>query len=252
MRYAREVLRRRATGPGSTNCSKPCATSDRVSGAVGHKVSKSTSAACLAWWWCGDPVARPDARCILTSSGNRQVKSILWREIKRMHRTARTSLGPRPADALDTGVQWRTAARFSDSPRRSPNAWRASGARTCCSSDEVSGIPPEISRRSRVTSRRRQDPAVVEPTQTRRVYDSHTRASGSSPTLYISPEETRNKYVASGPRRARVARMGRRGAARGEDSPLYQVRVRVTSCACQRHRRPCPGRRGRAVKHRRG
>mgnify|MGYP003328861547 CR=1 FL=1 len=62
------------------------ATSKRVAVRSGHKVGKSRLDAAAALWWA---YTQPRARVILTSSGNRQVKTILWRELRTLHRAAR-------------------------------------------------------------------------------------------------------------------------------------------------------------------
>ena len=80
---------------------------DRVSATSGHKTGKSTSFAILAWWFTADPVHRPAARCAMTSASARQVKKILWREVRSFWRRARDrgyDLGPEPALDLETGV----------------------------------------------------------------------------------------------------------------------------------------------------
>jgi len=230
VRYAREVLGVEPW-PRQRELLEAVRDHDRVSVRSGHKVSKSTSAACLAWWWCGDPVARPGARCILTSSGNRQVKSILWREIKRVHRTARTSPGPRPADAPDTGVQWEDGREILGFTTKEPERMAGfSGAHLLFILDEASGIPPEIF--EAVEGNRAGGAKILllsNPTQTSgEFYDSHTSKREFYRTLHISSEETPN-VTGEGPAipgLASRAWVDEKRREWGEDSPLYQVRVR--------------------------
>lgn len=81
---------------------------DRVSVRSGHKISKSTSAAVLAWWYTCDPESRPKARAIVSAPTGRQVREIIWREIKDLWiRAAKRGYQlPKPAKAPGTGVDW--------------------------------------------------------------------------------------------------------------------------------------------------
>lgn len=81
---------------------------ERVSVRSGHKISKSTSAAVLAWWFTADPTARPKARAIVSAPTGRQVKEIIWREVVDLHirATKRGYRLPAPAKAPGTGVAW--------------------------------------------------------------------------------------------------------------------------------------------------
>lgn len=58
---------------------------DRTAVRSGHKVGKSKSAAILAFWfYC----AYPAARIVMSSTTARQVDTILWREVRMVHRDA--------------------------------------------------------------------------------------------------------------------------------------------------------------------
>lgn len=76
----------------------------RVAGRSGHKVGKSVAAAALALWWV---CVKPRATVIMSSSSARQVKTILWRELKKIVRDyARVRLGGVLNDSPDTGYQF--------------------------------------------------------------------------------------------------------------------------------------------------
>lgn len=75
---------------------------DRVAGKSGRRTGKSTSCAGLALWWFDEW----DGRAILTSATDRQVNSILWREVTLLRARAR-----RPFDGTTIGVLARTGMR---------------------------------------------------------------------------------------------------------------------------------------------
>lgn len=87
---------------------------DRVSVRSGHKVSKSTSAAVIGWWYTSDPVHRPSARAIVTAPTGRQVAEIIWREVVALYMRAqrRGYQLPRPGKRPGTGVRWGDGREF--------------------------------------------------------------------------------------------------------------------------------------------
>lgn len=114
----------------------------RVAVRSGHKVSKSNSAAGLALWWV---CTRKSGRVIVTSSGARQVKHIIWRELRNLHRIAMRPLGG------DMAVDPGTGFRFEDGRQvlgyTTNDAERMagiSGAELLFIVDEASGFPDEI------------------------------------------------------------------------------------------------------------
>ena len=112
----------------------------RIAVRSGHKVSKSNSAACLATWWAmGEE--RPGARAIILAPTERQVKQIIWRELRLIKQSAPISLG---GDlALDPGTGWafpgeRQIIGFStDQPERLGGF---SGSHVLFIVDEASGV----------------------------------------------------------------------------------------------------------------
>ena len=68
----------------------------------GHKIGKSKLAACVALWWL---YCRPEARVVLLAPSARQVRSILWREVRRIHSNAPMALEGTPYDMPDRGLQ---------------------------------------------------------------------------------------------------------------------------------------------------
>ena len=116
------------------------ATSRRVAVRSGHKVGKSRLDAAAALWWA---YTQPHARVILTSSGNRQVKTILWRELRELHRQSQLP----GSCALDPGTglklpDGREVLGFTtqDAERMAGQ----SGAALFFIIDEASGFPQPI------------------------------------------------------------------------------------------------------------
>lgn len=112
----------------------------RVAVRSGHKIGKSNTAAILAlWWWA----TRPFSRVVMTSPTDRQVNSILFREVKRLHRRAR--LGGTLHKVADAGLKaddgrevWGFA---SNTPERVSGI---SGEHMLFICDEASGIDDEL------------------------------------------------------------------------------------------------------------
>ena len=96
----------------------------------------------------------------MTSRPARQVKKILWREVRSFWRRARDrgyDLGPEPALDLETGVQWTTDGSSSELHRPRPREGRqrgTSGRSYSFSSTRRAASPREIFlKRSAATAR---------------------------------------------------------------------------------------------------
>lgn len=115
---------------------------DRVAVRSGHKVGKSTSAAILALWFA---LTRKDARVIMTSSSYRQVRSILWKELRRLHSSARVPIGGQIALDPETGLQFADGREVVGFSTNEPEKMAGtSGANLLFIVDEASGVPEEI------------------------------------------------------------------------------------------------------------
>lgn len=204
---------------------------DRVSGTSGHKTGKSTSLAVLGWWWTSDPSSRPAARCAMTSASARQVKKILWREVRAMWRRARDrgyDIGPEPALDPETGVQWDDGRELFGFTARDPEkAAGTSGAHLLFLLDEASGIPEEIF--EAIEGNRAGGAKIVlmsNPTQqSGEFYESHHAKRRFYRALSISSEEAAAVDPPI-PGLATLAWIAEKREEWGEDSPLFNVRVR--------------------------
>lgn len=122
---------------------------DRVSVRSGHKVSKSTSAAVVVWWFTSDPDARPAARAIVTAPTGRQVSEIVWREVIALRDRAakRGYVLPVPGQRPGTGVRWgdgREIIGFTIDEQQPEAIAGFSGAHLQFVLDEASGIDDRV------------------------------------------------------------------------------------------------------------
>lgn len=122
---------------------------ERVSVRSGHKVSKTTSAAVLAWWFTFDEEGRPQARSIITAPTGRQVSEIVWREVVALHTRAakRGYRLPLPSTRPGTGVRWgdgREIVGFTIDEGEPEAIAGFSGAHILFILDEASGIDDRV------------------------------------------------------------------------------------------------------------
>lgn len=135
----------------------------RVAVRSGHKIGKSRTAAMLAlWFYC----SYEDARVVMTSTTDRQVNAILWRELRKVLAGSGVCLeckrakykGPKPCPhsaliAGDLGELARTGLKATDNTFREITGFTAkeaeavagiSGANLLYLVDEASGVPDTI------------------------------------------------------------------------------------------------------------
>jgi len=87
---------------------------ERVSVAACYASGKTFTAACLVLWWI---YTRRPAMVITTAPTGRQVKTLLWREIRKLHRKARVRLAGRILQtALHIAEDWWGMGFASDAP----------------------------------------------------------------------------------------------------------------------------------------
>lgn len=194
----------------------------------GHKVGKSTSAACLALWWA---TTRPRGRVVLTAPSGHQVRNILWPEVRRLYRDARYPLGgtcsPSPSRGLELPGDRSVICVTTDEPEKLAGL---SGAELLFVVDEASGFPEPLwdpihgnmAGGGRVV-------ALGNPTRTSGTfYEAFGNHRQWWRTIHISSEESPN--VRAGrmliPGLATREWVDARREEWGSDSPAYHVRVR--------------------------
>lgn len=108
----------------------------------GHKIGKSTAAVILALWFL---CTRARARVILTSASARQIKRILWKELRRLYKRARWPIGGDFAKDPETGLQLHDDREIVGFSTNEPEKMAGiSGPAVLYICDEASGIEEEI------------------------------------------------------------------------------------------------------------
>lgn len=201
---------------------------DRVTVRSGHKVGKSRSAVAAALWFCQ---TRAGARVPMTSASFNQVKHVLWRELKMLHRTSKQPLGGHLHEDPQTGLVFKDANEiFGFSTRDAERAAGISGANMLYIVDEASGVHEPIF--EAIEGNRAGGAKILmfsNPTQTSgSFYESHNAKRELWHTIHISSEESPN--IGAGkrliPGLAMIEWIEEKKLDWGEDSPIYQVRVK--------------------------
>lgn len=209
---------------------------DRVSVRSGHKVSKSNSAAILAFWFY---LCFQGARVVLTAPTYRQVQHILWREMRGLWRRAAVKpCGPLPKHA-STGIEEGGRQLVGYTSDQSESIAGISGPAVMYVLDEASGIEPEtfeVIEGNRAGGDDTDDEVGIaklvlfsNPTQqVGEFFDSHHSKSEFYRTIHISSEESPNnvegRVVVPGLATRKWCREKRREWG-GPGNPVWDVRV---------------------------
>ena len=211
----------------------------RVTVRSGHKVGKSLLVAILAWWWA---IVMPMAGVIITAPTGRQVKRIIWKELRALAARARTvgvlDLPPVPKDP-GTGIQWddgRYIIGFSTDD--TVNMGGFSGPALLFLVDEASGVDEIIYEaiRGNTAGGSKDDPTAVakvvltgNPILTSGTfYESFHRQAGLWTPFHISSMDTPNVQL------GRVVVPGlatqeyideSEAAFGGREGPLWDIRI---------------------------
>jgi hypothetical protein len=118
---------------------------DRSSCTAGHKVSKSNSAAILSHWWAS---TRKNARVIITAPSARQIRNVIWREVRALHRVADKRglpLGGVLNETPDNGFHYSDGREILGFSTNEPDRMNGiSGENVLWIIDEGSGVPNSI------------------------------------------------------------------------------------------------------------
>lgn len=215
---------------------------DRVAVRSGHKVSKSRTAALIAIWFA---LTRPGARVVMTSATARQIRFILWRELKNLCGGAgieASEFTPEPI-AKTTGAEVfddpGTGLRFADngseifgfSTNQPENMAGISGADILFIIDEASGVPESIF--EAIEGNRAGGAKLLllsNPTRTSGTFFEAFHAARQfwgEGLIHVSSEESPNVTGECAiPGLATAAWVDEKRREWGEDSALFQVRVR--------------------------
>lgn len=194
----------------------------RVAVRSGHKVSKSNSAACVALWYFS---TKPRARVILTAPTHRQIRAILWREIKDMYYRATVSLGgdfhEMPEHGLQTNDGREIVGFYTTEPEKMAGI---SGPNVLFIADEASGIPVELY--EAIEGNRAGGAKLAmfsNPTQTSGYFfEAFNKKRDYWRCIRVSSEEAAQTGI---PGLATKDYIEEKRKEWGENSPLYQVRI---------------------------
>jgi hypothetical protein len=200
---------------------------DRVAVRSGHKVGKSTLASIAALWWMK---RWTDGRVVMTAPTGRQVRIVLWREVTRLHKRALVSMGGTLHKLPELGLQYDDGREIlgfaTDEPERIAGV---SGAHILYIVDEGSGVTEEIFEAIEGSRAGGAKLLVLgNPTRTSGTfYNAFTSAADVWCHLHVSSEDSPNVTgEANIPGLATPQWVEEKRQEWGEESPLYQVRVR--------------------------
>jgi hypothetical protein len=206
--------------------------SRRVAVRSGHKVGKSTLAAAIALWWVHDRIKRPRARVVITAPTDRQVKSIVWKEVRRLYKQADAKgqpIGGKIGLDPGTGLQLEDGREVigfaTDDDERMAGY---SGEDILFIADEASGIDAKIF--EAIEGNRAGGGSLFmlgNPTQTSgEFFDAFNSKAKLYEGFHIPSYETPNaKGQEHIPGLATAAYCEEKKEEWGEDDPRYQVRV---------------------------
>jgi phage terminase large subunit len=202
----------------------------RVAVRSGHKTGKSTALAVLALWFV---CTHPRARVIFTAASYRQVKAILYKEMRRLYRAARWPLGGEMHANPEGGLQFKDGREIigfsTDDPERFAGF---SGPNMLFIVDEASGVEEKIF--EAIEGNRAGGAKIAmssNPTKTTGTfYDAFHSSASWWHGIHLSSEEVAAEIAAGRvPRDTGLATpewVEEKRQEWGEDDPRYQVRVR--------------------------
>lgn len=214
-------LEGRAPPKGSPNVGKKT----KIAVRSGHRTGKSRTLAILAFWWA---LTRIQARVIITSSSRRQIKSVLWRDLRMLYDAARFPLGGVFNRDPETGVQFSGGREIQGFATDEPEKMAGfAGPSMLFLVDECSGVLDGILQA--IDGNRAGGGIAVytsNPTKTAgRFYEAF--GAGQSETYYTIHISSEEVAEIDPPIRGLASKQWCEDQAReyGRDSVFYQVRV---------------------------
>jgi len=208
--------------PGQQEILRAAHTSNRFAVRSGNKTGKSTSLVCVALWFA---CTRPRARVIMSAPTHRQIRAILWKELKRVYHDALEDLGGQLHEMPENGLQWGDGREivgfFTTEPEKMAGI---SGPAVLFLVDEASGYPQEIfdsiegNRAGGAKLGIASNPTMLSGY----FHEAFTSKRHLWKLLHLSSEEAARQGI---PGLATREWIDEKFDEWGEDSPLYSVRV---------------------------
>lgn len=200
----------------------------RVAVKSGHKIGKSNCAAIIAiWFYC----SFNDARVILSSATARQIRDVLWREISKLYKKAKQKIGGNLHELPSSGLTSEDFREIKGFTSKDPEGFAGtSGANILYIFDEASGIDDLIYQAA--DGNRAAGAKIVlfsNPTKlSGEFHQAFTKKKHLYKCITVSSEETPNviQGIEVIPGLACRDWVEEKKLEWGEESPLYQVRVK--------------------------
>lgn len=203
-------------------------TEPRIAIRSGQKCGKSRLVVIAALWFV---CCFPNAQVIMTAPTARQVREILWKELRFVCQNACRPLGAFPGKTPAGGMRWtdgRQIIGFSVTDTKSENMAGTSGARLMYVIDEASGFSNTVfeaiegnlggSKFGRLL-------AISNPTQPSGFFfDAFHRLASSWCRFALSSEEA-SQYADEFPGLMRPDTIERKARDEGRDSPWFRIRI---------------------------
>lgn len=109
----------------------------------GHKTGKSRAVAICGLWWCCTQEGAP--RFVPTAPTNRQLREVIWKEVRTLYAKATVPLGGRCYETVTGGIRWPSGAELFGVSAKNTEAFAGlSGAKMAIAVDEASGYDERI------------------------------------------------------------------------------------------------------------
>lgn len=221
-------------------------THEQVAAKTGHKIGKSLLASGLAYWWA---CTRPGSLVIVTAPSAEQVKDIIWKEMRLLHKRLRDVVGGvMPLDPM-TGLHMTNGSIVKGLATNTPERVAGrSGQSVFVIIDEASGYPDTLYEALETSAAGGDDAlegageakilAIGNPTQTSGWFfnifrtanpdwSRHTVSSEETPNVLAANDNAAGHRVVPGlATKAFIDKLRRKYGPDPDTHPIYMVRVK--------------------------
>lgn len=199
----------------------------RIAIKSGHKVSKTFTACIIAlWWYC----CFPEARVIMTAVTAQQIRNVLWRQLSLIHFKSKTQIDGTLSEIPSGGLKSFDFREIIGFTAKDKEAMAGYSGKILYILDEASGIPDSIF--EAIEGNRAGGARIImfsNPTRlSGKFYDAFHKDKKFWHTISISSEESPNVIQGKEviPHLAGIDWINEKKEEWGENSPLYQIRIK--------------------------